>query len=180
MHKMAETMHEEVTNFHAEMYKKLKKLEEATRRCSDMKEQADMAFAMRECIKLLDDTVKGARKIKETAEKIGCALWVKDGDGSSIKTPYCTATPKIRMIASLPSKRHNPEQYLKMMEHLGINPELCKEDTDVVRPHWPGLMDHITALAEQGKPLPPGISLSDTYPQYSFTPLRKGDKGIGE
>jgi len=47
-----------------------------------------------------------------------------------------------------------------------------------VKPYWPGIMEHISSLAEQGKPLPAGIDAEKTYTQYKMriTPY----KGLDE
>lgn len=171
MHELVLRAHNAVKEAHEEAYRCMRRLEEITKTCSDMSEQADTAYGMNECIKLLEDTRKHARRIKETAEKIGCAVWIKDGgDTKNIKTEYVTATPDIKMIASIPKQSTQPEAYNALMDWLQV-PEEAREN-DAIRPHWPGLVSHISDLAQQGKPLPPGIDFEKTYPQYSFSPIR--------
>ena len=80
----------------------------------------------------------------------------------------------------MPSKKKDPVAYAALMDHLGITGDVAEHDA--ARLHWPGMMAMVTALAEQGKPLPPGIDPNSQYPQYSVTKLKKRDidLGIGE
>jgi hypothetical protein len=62
------------------------------------------------------------------------------------------------------------------MEHLGIPEHMAAGD--VVRPHWPGLKEYLTKLAQQGLPLPPGIDPQKTYSEYTLEVRKK--KGVLE
>jgi hypothetical protein len=42
------------------------------------------------------------------------------------------------------------------------------EDSEAVRPHWPGMVSYLTGLMRQGRPLPPGIDPEKTYPRYKL------------
>ena len=42
-----------------------------------------------------------------------------------------------------------------------------------MRMHWPSMVEHLSALAEEGKPFPPGVDPDKTYPIYSTTIRRK-------
>lgn len=139
-----------------------------------MHEQADYAYAFREIYRLADDLRKEAQLNKDLSEKIACLLWVKDGTGESIRTEHCTCTPKVRMSAKIPKKSHDPEDYANLMRFLQI-PEsvwnIPDEDFEVVRIHWPGFIEYVSKLLEEGKPLPPGVDPEKSHPLYSLTIL---------
>jgi hypothetical protein len=137
-------------------------------------ELADLAYVF----KLLDDIVHDMHKKSassyELAGRLLCLMWAKNGSGESVRTPYCTVTPRIKMAANLPKR--GTDDYVALMNSLGINAEML--ETDAVRPHWPGLTDFITQRLTEGKPLPAGVDQSSTYPVYGITVLKR--KGVTE
>jgi hypothetical protein len=161
---------------HAEIYRELSQLKEQSLKCGDMQELADRAYALRDMHKYVDDLRKELDQTKSVCERIACLLWAKDSEGDPIRTDHCTASPKIKYMASLPSRTRDPEAYANLMGHLGIPDGLLPED--VVRPHWPGFVNYMTRLAEEGLPLPEGIDVDKTYPVYSLT--IRGKKGVNE
>lgn len=141
---------------------------------ADIKELADLAFALKKISELFDEMEKRTRNTYELAERLLCMMWAQVGDSDPIRTEHCTITPRIRMAAQIP-KKGTPE-YEELMKALGIGVELQK--TDAVRPHWPGLVDYVTELLTSGRPLPPGVDASKTYPVYGVTIRQR--KGITE
>lgn len=139
-----------------------------------LEELADMAFALKKISEIFDEIEKKTRNTYELAERLLCMMWAQNGDSDPIRTPYCTITPRIRMAAQIP-KKGTPE-YAELMKALGINEEL--QTSDAVRPHWPGLVDFVTELLTQGRPLPAGVDPHKTYPVYGVTIRQR--KGITE
>lgn len=174
MHKLAIEAYKKAQAAHAEIYTLLKQLREFTESCSDAHEHADTAIAMREIAKFMNDSRKDATVLKELAEKIGCAIWIRDGKSEPIRTDYVTASPDVTMITSLP-KRGTPE-YGEMMKFMGVPEELWCEESDAVRAHWPGFVKLMSDRLAAGKPLPPGVRTDKTYPRYEFKPLRSKKK----
>lgn len=160
---------------HAKMYVALQEIDTTVKHCSNVKELADYAFALRETAAMADDTRKTCEAIQRLAERICCAITVKDGLEGPVRTDYVTATPTVKMMASLPNKTREPDQYKRLLEHFGLDCELAEEDG--VRFHWPGMVRHISKLAEEGRPLPPGLDVEKTYPVYGLSPMKKR-KGI--
>lgn len=160
-------------NFHETTYSTLQDLIDAIRSTSDVKELADLAFALREISKLADDIRKVANAAKETAEKICCAIAIRDGDCDTIRTKYVTATPNVKMMADLPRRKREPERWRELMIGLGVPEDALDGERPVVDVNWKGFVDHISDLAEQGKPLPPGIDPGKTYPVYELSPMTK-------
>jgi len=177
MHPLAKEVYKAVYTAHAEAYAKLKKMHDVVGSCSDVKEQADFAYALRETAKLADDLRKMADATRSIAEKICCAVAVKDGITDPVRTEYCTATPRIKMSATLPNKRTDPERYAQLLEFFGMTDEA--REMDVARINWNGFVDYVTRACEEGRPLPPGVDMEKTYPVYSLSPLRR-KKGVLE
>jgi hypothetical protein len=141
-----------------------------------MNELTDAVYSLGEAYKYADDLRREIDKTKKLASKLVCLLWAKFTEGGPIRTAHCTGTPRIKMIASVPSARRDPEAYESLMEHLAIPERVWRND--VVRPHWPGLVEHLSQRLEQGLPVPPGIDPDKTYPDYAVTIRSK--KGVQE
>jgi hypothetical protein len=167
-----------IRHFHATVWPELKKIHQKAAETPDMQELADIAYAMRETKDLLHAAYATARQAGETAQKVACALWVSDSNntGGPIRTEYCTATPKIKMMAAMPKKRLDPDGYAALMAHFGISEEL--QNNEAFRPHWPGMVDLFSDRLSAGKPLPPGIDPNKLYPVYSLT--IRGKKDVDE
>jgi len=134
---------------------------------------ADMAICLREISRLADDVRKESNSLREQMERIACARWVQahlndPGNADPIRGELAIGTPDVKQMVSLP-RRDTPE-YQQLMGYLGVPAQLLK--ADLVRPHWPGFTDYVTKLAEEGKPLPPGIPKGKVYSVYRLA-LRK-------
>lgn len=141
---------------------------------SDLEELADMVYTVTKVLELFKEVEKKTRGTTELAERLLCMLWAQRSDAEPVRTSHCTITPRIRMAAQIP-KKGTPE-HEALMQYLNISPEL--QETDAVRPHWPGLVDLMTKLLTEGRPLPQGVDPSKTYPVYGVTIRSK--KGITE
>lgn len=172
MNDKTKALYEKIQKFHLEVFAELDAAHKNNSE-NDMQELADQALAAREMNKLLDSMAKKAKELQSVRERVCVLIWMKDSDGSNIKTPYCNAAPNIKTMASIPHHRRDPEKFTEMMEFLGVPKELHSDG--VVRPHWPAFVDYISTLAEEGKPFPPGIDPNKTYPVYSLTLRKKGD-----
>lgn len=167
-----------VRDTHAQVYNRVKELTEQTKALADLEEQADNCYALHQTLKLIEDMRGQLRDLKDMAERLTGVLWSKLSDGDPIRTTYVTATPRLRVVASIPSRKSSPEKYNALMNALGVPTHLSNKDTEVVRVHWPGLCDHLTSLQEQGLPLPEGLDGDKTWTQYSM--LYRAKKGVDE
>jgi hypothetical protein len=172
-------LYKRVSDDFKETYALLSALGKRCEHLNDMQELADGALACREVYRLADDTRKEVDKLRKLCERMACLLWVKDSDGEPIRTRFCTATPDVKIIASIPKRTTRPDDYARLMTHLGIPVEMWDRDIEVVRPHWPGFVDYISKLTAQGLPMPPGIDPDRTYPEYHLRTRRTRDVDDG-
>lgn len=171
MHKIASEAYAAMKAHHEVAYRQLKQIDELVRGEVDKEELADAAFALKMTGDLADDIRKMAKVTQELAEKMCCAKVLAEGHTGTINTPFMRVSPDIKTMAAVPSKRRDPDAYEKLMGHLGIREDLLKNDA--VRPHWPGLVEYVSECASVGRPLPPGVDPSSTYPVYRLARWRK-------
>lgn len=105
--------------------------------------------------------------------------------GDPIRTENVTATPDMKVNASIPTFEKQPFQYAELMTYLGVDSclwdkgvvltELGEEHTEVVRVHWPGFQSLITRLKAQGLPLPNGIDPNATFTEFALRMRKKGE-----
>lgn len=168
-----------VQKLYEEHVKRLPQLQESIKRCTDLKELVDYAFAMNRASKFLDDMRKTCDATEMLCERLACLIWVAAEMTGPIRTEHCSATPNIKMIATIPKRSTHPAEFEALMTFLGIPKNLIDEEQgEVVRAHWPGLVSYLSRLMSEGKPLPPGIDPQKTYPEYHLTLRPK--KGVGE
>jgi len=160
-----------VKSLHAEVYGHLLALKSGTQTSNDKEELADLVLAMKHSLKYLKDLQKEVNQCANMAERIACLLWLKEGTGEPIRTEYTTATPTIKEVAAIPTRRKNPEAFAALMRGLNVPADLwIDSDVDeVVRVHWPGFVEYMTRRAGAGLPLPAGIDPHKVYPLYSLT-----------
>jgi hypothetical protein len=173
LYKRARDLHEEFVRADADLRKMVMT-------CASVEEHADTSYALRETADFVEDVRKRCEAIKKLAEQIACVLYTQMGMKDTIRTDYCSATPDIRTIVTIPRKSSDPENFGKLMTFLGVPPELwnAPEESTVVKPHWPGLMAHLHRMQIEGKPLPPGVDPNKTYPEYKLIVRKR--KGVSE
>jgi len=167
---LAQDIYTKIKQCHNECYGLVKELLASAPK--NQEELADIAYALNECTALLKDLGKITNGGSETCQKIACALWSQAEQTQPIRTDHMTATPRIRYMATLPSRKKDPEGFAALMTHLGIPQYLwdVPEGQPVAAQlNWPGMVELLTQQAEQGLPLPKGVDPSKTYPVYALT-----------
>ena len=141
-----------------------------------MPDLVNVVYVLRDISKFSDDLRKECNGVEQIAINVACALWVTFDSSINIKASLATGTPDIKIAAAIPNKNREPEKFNALMDALGVDPKAVADNT--VKPYWPGIMEYISSLAEQGKPLPVGIDAEKTYTQYKMriTPY----KGLDE
>ena len=170
-----------VDKAHDEIFTEMIKLEDELPE-TDIYEATDWVYAFREMADKLRTIRVKADVMKINCQNLACALYVVQGPNSpiirdgNIKTGHCTGTPDLKQGAHIPKLKKDPEGYYAVMDYLGIPKGIVEKD--LVRPHWPSVVDHLSELASLGKPMPPGIDPTKTYPVYDMVVRRK--KGVSE
>jgi hypothetical protein len=172
-------LYKHIKSFYAEM---LPKIDGVSRQINEAKTNrkledfVDIAYAMREIAAFADELRKQAARVQDISEKVACLIWVEDSEkdlGSGvdtvIRTDYATGTPQIQFMGRIPDKKKNPEEFRKLMEFFEVPALLYEgEGSSAVKFHWPGLIDTISNLLAEGKPVPPGIDGENLFPVYSM------------
>lgn len=175
------TLLDRVQRMHRVLYAHFGKIETVAK-SSDLSQgdRADLAYLMREIAALCDDCRKEAKTKRELLDRIICLVWTKqceddpDETSRSIKGEIATATPRIRLSFKPPHPR-DPE-YVTLLSYFGIDDHVIADGA--LRPHWPSMTAYLSKLMEEGKPLPPGIDPSDTYPIYATTLTKRTRKEV--
>lgn len=176
----AKKLYQSVSTNHRNTYIMAEAIEKlAPQLAGDLKETADMTYALQECFDLAEDTLKTLRKLRGNIDKLFCAMTVAGGAVGKVETEHCEATPKVKMSVSLPSRRSDPEKFAAVMKELGIPENMYSGETEFVRPHFPGMVEYVTNKLANGEPLSAALSdVTRQYPVYSVKISAK--KGVLE
>ena len=141
-------------------------------------EIVNFIYVMRDIAKFAEDLKKEANGVEQIAVNVACAIWITKESSEPIRGALATGTPNIKIAAAIPNQRREPEAFEALMVSLGVDPKAVVNGT--VKPYWPGIMEHISSLAEQGLPLPAGIDINKTYTQYKMriTPYKGLDEVV--
>lgn len=174
-------LYNRVKRMHAHVYSRLSALREAV--CSGtintQADRVDLAFLTRDILNHVLDIRKETESLLHLFEQVTCAVWVQEtatdleAGSTAIKGTLARATPDVKMAATMPSAKREPEAYRSLLTDIGLPASLI--DADCVRMHWPGMIEYVSQLVAAGKPLPAGIDPSKTYPQYKLTLVKHKD-----
>ena len=190
MKESAKTLFRNVKESHEIIYKCMSELRQEVEKCNNYVELCDYAFAVDQSHEYVQDLKVELWKFREFLNKKVDELWLQaavNGGSSfprSIHTDYVTATPDIKQAPNIPSQKSDPEAYKKLMDYLNIdvsnwpehpNPEYKGAKSEVVKIHWPGLVNLVTENLAAGRPAPPGIDISKLTPIYKLVLRKKRD-----
>lgn len=132
-----------------------------------LEEMLDVAHGLKETFRALDDARKECEDVVKTLEQVMCLIWVKKSVSTNsdepIRSEYAIGTPRVKRMMHIPKR--GTEEYTTLMASMGVVSE------DLVRPHWPSMVDHVTSLLSSGGEPPPGMS-GETYDIHAVT-IRK-------
>jgi len=178
----ARKLYQSVSTNHRNAYIMATAIEKlAPKLAGDLDEAADMTYALAECFDLAEDTLKIVRALRKNIDKLFCAMAVQGGNIGSVTTEHCEATPKLKMSVSPPTRNNNPEAFVAMMKELGIPENLLgsEDKPEIVRPHFPGLVEYATDRLAEGLPLPGALNdVTKQFPTYSVKHNKR--KGVLE
>jgi hypothetical protein len=130
------------------------------------KEQlADITFFMREMRGQFEEIRKDVDANGGLLGRLFCVMMLQrtlmDPEKDDIvRTEYCSAKPHYKKSLTLPKR--DTIEYAQMMDYFGITED--GRDLGVAKISWKKVCDHITELAELGKPIPDFIpKIFDDY-----------------
>lgn len=181
--------HIEMRKTYARMTQDLVAIRQYAKSCAGqpdaMQKLVDVSYFAEKTRQLADMIRKDCQELRDLCDRMVCVLWAQQDSGEPIRTEYCTASPDVKMQASLPDRKKQPIEYAAFCDYMGIPRELyCAPDGESppVQVHWAGMLSYFSALLSQGKPLPPGIDPTKMYPVYKvrLQPRKEisGDLGI--
>lgn len=184
----AEKLLRKAMEAHRDIYNALATVKQSVTSESSCEDLAEYALALRESEKHLDDLRKEVKGYGNNVERLACLRYMEDASrvmkGEPIRTDMVTATPDMKVNASIPTFEKQPFQYAELMTYLGIDSclwdkgkvltELGEEHTEVVRVHWPGFQSLITRLKAGGHQLPDGIDPNATFTEFALRMRKKG------
>lgn len=176
MHKSVIDLFRHVKEWYTHTYQELTKVKDMLQAAKTPEEATDIAYAMREMHKWCDDIRKEMMRLKEVGDRIACLYWVMNPTDESIRTDYCTAVPKIQQQAKVPKLHTDPDAYFALMDFLKVPHAVAK--AEIVRPYWPAVVELLSTMAEEGRPLPPGIDPNGARPIYCLS--IRGKRSIDE
>lgn len=169
MHERALQLCYDVKEAHKKLYEAITTLREFAGETGSMLELADIAYSLHVCEKFVVDSKKELGAFRTLLDRLICAIWTETKIHEPIRTAHVTCSPDIKMMAKIPSRHKDPEGFKKLMEFLGLDRELWdKEEEDhlPIHIHYPGMIDYLSNLAAQGRPLPDGVDPGSMYPVY--------------
>jgi hypothetical protein len=128
-------------------------------------ELADAVYALKTASALLNDARKDADKLLHELEIDCCKSWIAEGTGDSIRTEYCSATPDYKEAPRVP-KAGTPE-YAELLRHFGV-----PEDSPF-KPDWNLMIERVAQDASEGKPMPAGIDVSQTWTIFKVSTRKR-------
>ena len=172
-------MYEGVYKLFAESYETLSRARDLSKAAKfDLEELVNRMFILKKTSEMLDDLRKEADGVLHIMEQICCIGWVQKhtnnpAKSEPIRASFATGSPKVGMRAVIPRLDRDREKFISLMKHFGLSEE--QAELNLLRPHWPSMCIYLTELAEEGKPLPPGISPNETAPIYSVNTVTRRD-----
>ena len=150
---------------HMSIYKAMAAVKQRLPGETSMLEAADAGYALRKAKQYIEDIRSVLTQYEELAIKIACAAWVIQEGQEPIRTHYCTGSPDVKRMVSIPNPKD--PNYASFMTALGVPEHLWA--SDCVRPHWPGMIEYVNRKLQSGEPLPVGTDAAATYAVFKMT-----------
>jgi len=136
-------------------------------------EQVDTVYALKKTEELLDDIRKELSKVRKKIELRACLAFFQEAI-DNLKTTFCNAKVTMKQFANFPHKRRNdPKKFDLLMDYLGVPVEV--RNIEAVRLNWEGFAEYFSRKQAAGEPLPEGITVDDTYTEYTLATRKLKD-----
>lgn len=158
-----------VIDLHRTLVDELSSLRERVKAANEsIEDLVDVGALLRRVSALADDVRKEADGAQRLVDRVACAQWVRDHQNDvnpgPIRGRLAVGSPKVAMVATLPHRSSDPEAYESLLRHIGVSEEVIR--AGLVSLHWPTVQEWLSELCAAGSPLPPGIDVSKTHPDF--------------
>lgn len=134
---------------------------------------ADLVMVMKDAEQQLEILRKKIKFNRQICERLACVTYMELHKTDKIVGHFSIGDPNVKHAYPMPKANENPEQYREFMLSLGATEEMIEQR--VVTPHWPRMMDWLSAKAALGEPMPPGVSGKPSFPIFELKcRLKKG------
>ncbi len=172
--KRAQKLYEKFVDIHTDVYNYLSETNDEVKGIKlSLGDLVDMGYLCREIEKFMEELRKEIKFRKELCGKVISLAIAKQNLNDPgkvverIEGELATGTPDVKLQAKLPNR--GTEEFHKLLEFLDIPKEMA--ESKCFKLSWNGMTDLVTQLAEEGKPLPPGVEKS--WPIYTTTFRRR-------
>ncbi len=124
-------------------------------------------------MELLQDLKSEANALSETAQRIAVLQWTHESLtdpnlAQVIRGRLAIGSPDVKQMAPIP--KPGTTEYKALCAHFKF------DHNTPVRFHWPSMVEHLSAMLESGRPLPPGMQDAKGYSLYRLTRLRENKR----
>lgn len=164
-----EDLYHQVCEFTRNMLIRKIQIETAVRAQRNLERFASVDTIVHKAEKQLEGLCKELRRLKELMDQNIVALQIGIQNSAAIKTEWGAVSTKVSMIAKVPKPDREDERddWRLLVEHLVSLGADRLVEKDLIRIHWPGMVEYCTDLAAAAKPYPPGVDPSETTPRFS-------------
>lgn len=149
-----------------ETNKTLDNIQRACHTSADSGLVVDAILILKKSAQCVDQARKDINRALDILQRIAC-VHAAHTDANSLKGELGTGYGNASEQWLLPDREKEPETYAALMRAIGIPEEHVRNA--LIRPSFSGVSELATQLAEEGKPLPPGLEHVRRVPKFSFT-----------
>ena len=171
-------LHEEAEKFHQWVTDSMVLVNRKIETEHSQAERVDSAYHL----KRMADTFEHLSKLSKKAyERLAyricfghyCRMAHELDPPKSVSGKEAIAVPSVEWGPRLPNKETQPDDYMALMDSLGVPAHVVWEDA--VRPHWVTVKERVTTSLQDGKERVPGVDYTELTPHYKLT-IRKKTK----
>lgn len=168
-----EQMHalfKQLESLHLQIYEHQSLMEDRAKKSTyTIEDLVDLGYLSRITEELSDEVRKNSKKRRELMERMIVLTWTMRAQTATplpltMKATLASASDvRVKTIAQLPEA--GEAGFKPLLASMGIPEEVINKG--LVKLDWNSMVEHLTVLTEEGKPLPPG--LGQTWKQYTCT-----------
>lgn len=150
---------------------------EAACRSMDGGTIVDATYVLKRTSELADETRKEIDRTLVLVQKLGC-LAVMHTTDDKLHGQIANGYGKSGQELIVPDKDKNPNEYLALMRAIGVTEEMAANP--YIKPSWKDVAEFTSKLAEEGKPIPPGLEHVQHTTKFTVVATAKRGSDIDE